>query len=117
VALLDIAGRIYAFIGLERTLASAVAVFDITSPYDVTFVDMIVTPSDKAPEGMAAYTYHGHHYLAISNETVNTAAGSTTLPARSPLFKTIDLASAVRTMCRHVETGRVDRLGCVRSLL
>jgi hypothetical protein len=42
VALLEIRGRTYAFVGLERTEESAVAVFDITNPDDVTFLEMIV---------------------------------------------------------------------------
>ena len=46
VALLEMAGRTYAFVGLERTTSSTVAVFDITTPYDVKFLDMIVTPGD-----------------------------------------------------------------------
>ncbi len=33
VALLDIGGRTYAFVGLERTTSSAIGVFDITDPY------------------------------------------------------------------------------------
>jgi DNA-binding beta-propeller fold protein YncE len=76
VALLDIGGRTYAFIGLERTTSSAIAVFDITDPSQASFVDMIVTPGDLAPEGLAAYHYRGDFYLAIANETV--AAGATT---------------------------------------
>jgi DNA-binding beta-propeller fold protein YncE len=76
VALLDIGGRTYAFIGLERTTKSAVAIFDITNPRKVSFVDLIVTAGDLAPEGLAAYHYRGNFYLAISNETV--AAGATT---------------------------------------
>jgi DNA-binding beta-propeller fold protein YncE len=68
VALMKIGPRTYAFIGLERTLKSAVAIFDITDLDDVTFVDMIVTAGDLSPEGLAAYKYRGNHYLAISNE-------------------------------------------------
>jgi hypothetical protein len=68
VALLDIRGRTYAFIGLERTLDAAVAIFDITSPFDVRFVDMIVTKGDVSPEGLAAYHSKGKYYLAIANE-------------------------------------------------
>jgi hypothetical protein len=68
VALLKIRGRTYAFIGLERTTTSAVAVFDITSPFDVRFVDMIVTPGDLSPEGLATYAFRGNYYLAIANE-------------------------------------------------
>jgi hypothetical protein len=72
VALLDIAGRTYAFIGLERALKSAVAVFDITEPAKSTYVDMIITDGDVAPEGLAAYHYRGNFYLAIANEVSNT---------------------------------------------
>jgi DNA-binding beta-propeller fold protein YncE len=76
VALLEIGGRTYAFIGLERTTTSAVAVFDITNPRNVSFVDMIVTPGDLAPEGLVAYQHWGRSYLAIANEAV--ASGGTT---------------------------------------
>jgi hypothetical protein len=68
VALLDIRNRTYAFIGLERTTVSSVAIFDVTSPHAVTFVDMIVTPGNLSPEGLAAYKYRGQFYLAIANE-------------------------------------------------
>jgi hypothetical protein len=68
VALLKIRSRTYAFIGLERTLTAAVAIFDVTSPFDVRFVDMIVTPGDLSPEGLAAYEHRGKPYLAIANE-------------------------------------------------
>lgn len=81
VALLDIAGRTYAFIGLERTTSSAVAVFDVTNPFDVSFLDMIVTPGDLSPEGLAAYSHKGMFYLAIANEVraVGAATSNTTL--------------------------------------
>jgi hypothetical protein len=68
VTLLQAQGRVYAFVGLERTLKAAVAVFDVTSPYDVRFLDMIVTDGDLSPEGLAAYHYRGNFYLAIANE-------------------------------------------------
>lgn len=70
VALLELSGRTYAFIGLERTTKSSVAVFDITSPYDVEFIDLIVTDGDVGPEGLVAYEYRGKAYLAIANEVV-----------------------------------------------
>jgi DNA-binding beta-propeller fold protein YncE len=76
VALLDIAGRTYAFVGLERALQSAVAVFDVTNPFDVRFLDLIVTPGDLSPEGLAAYAFRGDFYLAIANEVA--APGATT---------------------------------------
>lgn len=72
VALLDIAGRTYAFIGLERTTKSAVAVFDVTNPHKVSYIDMIVTDGDVAPEGLTAFHYRGEFYLAIANEVSNT---------------------------------------------
>jgi DNA-binding beta-propeller fold protein YncE len=69
VTLLGIGGRTYAFIGLERTTSSAVAVFDISNPFDPSFLDMIVTAGDLAPEGLAVYHDRGQFYLAIANET------------------------------------------------
>ena len=77
VALMDIAGRTYAFVSLERTTSSAVAVFDVTNPYEARFLDMIVTPGDLAPEGLAAYKFRGDVYLAIANEVQASGATST----------------------------------------
>ncbi len=71
VALPDIGGRTFAFIGLERPNKSAVVVFDVTSPQDVSFVDMIVTDGDRAPQGRATYHHRGNFYLAIANETAH----------------------------------------------
>lgn len=65
---MDIAGRTYAFVGLERTTSSAIAIFDITDPRDAQFLDMIVTPGDLSPEGLAAFKLRGDNYLAIANE-------------------------------------------------
>lgn len=70
VELLEMNGRTIAFVGLERTLKSAVAIFDVTNPYDVEFLDMLVTDGDLAPEGLAAYNHQGKAYLAIANEAV-----------------------------------------------
>ena len=75
VALLPIRGRTYAFVGLERTTTAAVAIFDVTDPYNATFLDMIVTPGDLSPEGLSAFAYRGNFYLAIANEV--RAAGET----------------------------------------
>jgi DNA-binding beta-propeller fold protein YncE len=76
VALLKIEDRTFAFIGLERTTKSTVAIFDITDLAAVRFVDMIVTTGDLSPEGLAAYKYRGNYYLAIANEVA--APGTTT---------------------------------------
>jgi DNA-binding beta-propeller fold protein YncE len=72
VALHDIAGRTYAFIGLERTTTSAIAVFDVTDPYDVAFIDMIVGKGDVSPEGIAVFRHRGTDYLAVAHEVSNT---------------------------------------------
>jgi len=72
VELMDINGRTYAFIGLERTTKGAVAIFDITDPEHVTFEDMIVTDGDLAPEGLKGFVMNDQYYLAIANETSNT---------------------------------------------
>jgi DNA-binding beta-propeller fold protein YncE len=77
VALLDIGGRTYAFVGLERTTSSAIAVFDISNPYDARFIDMIVTPGDLSPEGLAAFAFRGDFYLAIANEVRASGATAT----------------------------------------
>jgi DNA-binding beta-propeller fold protein YncE len=77
VALMNIAGRTYAFVGLERTTSSAIAVFDVTDPYDVEFLDMIVTPGDVSPEGLAAFELGGNFHLAIANEIVAPGASTT----------------------------------------
>lgn len=74
VALARIAGRTYAFIGLERTTTAAVAVFDVTNPFETSFVDMIVTDGDISPEGMAVYQHRGEFYLALANEVSKTTS-------------------------------------------
>jgi hypothetical protein len=76
VAILQMGDRTYAFVGLERTLKSAVATFDITDLDAVRFIDMVVTSGNLSPEGLAAYKYRGNYYLAIANEVA--APGSTT---------------------------------------
>jgi DNA-binding beta-propeller fold protein YncE len=72
VELLTIGGRTIAAIGLERTLKGAVALYDITDPANASFIDMLVTDGDIAPEGLEAFEMGGVSYLAIANETSNT---------------------------------------------
>jgi len=74
VALLNIGGRTYAFIGLERTKKSAIGIFDVTDPFKVTYVDMIVSDTDISPEGLNAYEYRGNYYLTIANEVSSTTS-------------------------------------------
>lgn len=72
VELMTIGGRVYAFIGLERTTRGAVAIYDITDPASASFIDMIVTEGDVSPEGLKAFSIGGQYYLAIANEVSNT---------------------------------------------
>lgn len=84
VDLLEIGNRLYAFIGLERTTQGAVAIFDITDPANASFVDMIVTPGDRSPEGLKAFSMDGKHYLAIANELSNTTSLYNLTPVPEP---------------------------------
>ena len=80
VELMEMLGRTFAFIGLERTTKGAVAIFDITDAENSRFIDMIVTDGDLSPEGLKGFMMDGKHYLAIANEgNGNTNLGSTTL--------------------------------------
>jgi hypothetical protein len=72
VTLLDLNGKKYAFIGLERTTTGAVAVYDITDPANSSFLDLIVTDGDISPEGIQAFVFGGKSYLSIANEVSNT---------------------------------------------
>ena len=81
VALKEIDGRTYAFIGLERTLKAAIAVYDITDPANASFIDMIVSDGDISPEGLTAFSMGGRHYLAFASEV----SGTTTAYSLSPI--------------------------------
>lgn len=72
VALLRIKGRVLAFIGLERTTKSAIAIYDITDPRNVSYLDMIVSDGDLSPEGLRAFKTRGGYYLAVANEVSDT---------------------------------------------
>lgn len=74
VALGSLGGRTFAFIGLERTTKSAVAVYDVTDPAHASFVDMIVSELDLSPEGLSTFTLDGVLYLAVANEVSGTTS-------------------------------------------
>jgi DNA-binding beta-propeller fold protein YncE len=86
VKLLDIAGRLYAFVGLERTTRGAVAVFDITDPSNGSFVRMLLTDTTETrPEVMHAFQMDGMYYLAVANEGSNASTFGTSLFALAPV--------------------------------
>lgn len=74
VALLRIEGRVLAFIGLERTLKAALAVYDVTDPEAVEYIDMIVSEGDRSPEGLTAFKAGHRHYVAVANEVSDTTS-------------------------------------------
>ncbi len=84
VELLTLGTRTFAFIGLERTTKGAVGIFDITDPAHSSFIDMIVTDGDLAPEGLKGYMFGGNYYLAIANEASNTTTLYSLAPVPEP---------------------------------
>lgn len=84
VELFTLSGRTIAAIGLERTLKGAVALYDITDPANATFLDMLVTNGDLAPEGLEAFEFNGKSYLAIANEVSNTTTLYSITPVPEP---------------------------------
>ena len=84
VELMTLGGRTFAFIGLERTTKGAVGVFDITDPANASFIDMIVTNGDIAPEGLEGFMMGGNYYLAIANETSKTTTLYNLAPVPEP---------------------------------
>jgi hypothetical protein len=76
IMLYTVAGRTLAFVGLERTTKSAVAVFDITDPVNATFLQMIVGDAvaglspEVRPEGLAVFEHDGKLFLAVANESI-----------------------------------------------
>jgi hypothetical protein len=89
VALLEIAGRTLAFVGLERTTRSAIAIFDITDPANSSFLDMLVSDDVNVlrPEGLVAFESDGRIFLAVSHESTadNIVAGG--LSNRTVLYE------------------------------
>ena len=74
IEIMTIGDRTFALVGLERTLKAAVGIFDITDPASSTFVDMLVSDGDLAPEGLEGFTMDGKYFLAFSNEVSNTTS-------------------------------------------
>lgn len=74
VALLQAEGRVLAFIGLERTTLAAFAVYDVTDPSEVRYVDMIVSPGDRSPEGLTAFKAGPRYFVAVANEVSDTTS-------------------------------------------
>lgn len=89
VALYELGGRTLAFIGLERTTRSAVAIFDITDPANSTFLDMIVSDDASVlrPEGLVAFSNGGRHFLAVAHESTADIIEAGGLSNRTVLYE------------------------------
>lgn len=88
VELMQIGGKTFAFIGLERTTTGAVAVFDIdlTDPSKTSFVRMLTVGGQLRPEGLKGFTMDGMAYLAIASEGADGGVGAgTALFALAPV--------------------------------
>lgn len=94
VALLQIAGRTVAFIGLERGLKSVVAVYDVTDPLAPTFIDFIVDTDSLSPEGLQAFEHEGKLFLAVANEVSGTTSMYSLTPVPEPATNAMLLAGA-----------------------
>jgi hypothetical protein len=70
VELMEIGGKTFAFIGLERTTTGSIAVFeiDLDDPSKTSFVRLLTMNGLIAPEGLKGFTMDGMHYLAIASE-------------------------------------------------
>ena len=89
VAVFELAGRTLAFIGLERTTRSAVAIYDITDPANASFLQLLVSPDTSVlrPEGLVAFESSGRFFLAVAHESTedNIIAGG--LSNRTVLYE------------------------------
>jgi DNA-binding beta-propeller fold protein YncE len=87
VELMEIGGKTFAFIGLERTTSGAVAVFeiDVLDPSKTSFVRMLTMGGQIAPEGLKGFTMDGMHYLAVSAEGADGVGAGTALFALAPV--------------------------------
>jgi DNA-binding beta-propeller fold protein YncE len=89
VAVYELNGRTLAFIGLERTTRSAVAIFDITDPAHASFLDMIVSDDASVlrPEGLVAFSSGGRHFLAVAHESTADVIVAGGLSNRTVLYE------------------------------
>lgn len=74
LTLLNLFGRTIAAVGLERTTTGAIALFDITDPTKVSFIEMIKSDGDIAPEGLFSFVAGGKGYIGFSNEGSSTTS-------------------------------------------
>jgi hypothetical protein len=81
--IMRIGDRLFAFVGLERTLQAAIAAFDITDPEHASFVRLLISNGDRAPEGLKGYQANGHYYLRSPTKGPTPPACSIWVPSRN----------------------------------
>jgi len=109
IEIMEINGRVIAFVGLERTLKAAVAAFDITDPNQVSFLRMLVAEGSVSPEGLKGFRIGNDYYLGLSNEVTNTTAVFY-LTSAVPEAESYALALAGSpTAHREAETAKAHR--------
>lgn len=89
VAVFQLAGRTLAFIGLERTTRSAVAIYDITDPANASFLQLLVADDASVlrPEGITAFESQGRYFLAVGHESTADVITAGTGSNRTVLFE------------------------------
>lgn len=86
VKVMEIGGKLYAFVGLERTTTGAIGVFDISDPAHASFVKLLVNPEGfNRPEGLTAFEMDGFHYLAVASEGSSATTFGTTVFQLAPV--------------------------------
>lgn len=87
VAIFSAAGRTIAAIGLERTSESVIALYDVTDPTQVSFLQLIRSATTTAyrVEGITVFEADGKTYLAMLNEDTGNPLSSGA-PANSTLL-------------------------------
>ena len=74
VEILEIAGKRYIAVGLERTELGAFAIFNADDPSNLAFEQLVVTEEDDAVEGMFAFAHNGIDYFVTSAEQSGTTS-------------------------------------------
>lgn len=131
VAIGEIDGHTYAFIGLERV--SGIMIYDVTNPYSPVFVDYVTerdfslapeSQSDVGPEGLvfvpAADSPNGENLLILSSEVsgttsvfqiVNKATTKLQILHASDLEGGVDALDNAPNFAAIVEALEIDALG------
>jgi alkaline phosphatase/2',3'-cyclic-nucleotide 2'-phosphodiesterase (5'-nucleotidase family)/3',5'-cyclic AMP phosphodiesterase CpdA/methionine-rich copper-binding protein CopC len=120
VTLAEVGGQIYAYVALER--ANSIAVFDVTDPYHVSFVELVDVAADTgflSPEGLVT----GDGLLIVSHEVEKGLAVYALADVPMLAEALVDVSTAEDEKFRHVvladtfaEVGAGDTLTYTATL-